>query len=255
MRQVLPLAMLSALLAMVPAALAQHGDSTGHGSAGGFHGRSADYSFHGGFSTPASYGRFAGSAPRSYGMASAGPLYSMRVGGASVYRPTYRADYQISGRRGHYRVTRHGDFGYGAYPGYVNSWELLPWNLGYPDMTDEDTSASQPAGELESQPESESESGPPPPDEGYREDYAPAAYEAASAMPPAPLAPEPQLTLIFMDGHTEQIRNYVLTQDALLDMDHANVGRVARIPLASLNLPATEKAAQQAGLEFAPPTS
>lgn len=177
----------------------------------------------------------------------------MRDGSLSVYRPAYRPDYRISGRRGHYRVRNNGHYGYGAYPGYVNSWEVLPWDLGYPDFTGEDdgTSAAQPAAEAEPEPEYASNTVVPE-DDSYREDYAPAPYAAA---PQAPIVPEPQLTLIFKDGHTEQVRNYVLTQDALLDMDQADSGRMARIPLASLNLPATEKAAQQAGLDFTPPAS
>lgn len=175
------------------------------------------------------------------------------MGTAPVYRPAYRSGngsgYRIAGRRGHYHVIRNG-YGYGAYPVYGNSWEVLPWDLGYPAFTgeDDDTSASQAAAEPEPQPEDESDSGMP----DYREDYAPAAYEAA---PPAPITPEPELTLIFKDGHTEQIRNYALTPEALLDLDQADAGRVTHIPLASLNLPATEKAAQAAGLDFTPPAS
>ena len=67
------------------------------------------------------------------------------------------------------------------------------------------------------------------------------------------VASEPELTLIFNDGHREAIHNYVLTHDALIVMDQAASGRQQQIPLASLNLPATEQAAQQAGLDFSPP--
>jgi hypothetical protein len=139
----------------------------------------------------------------------------------------------------------------------VNSWELLPWDFG--DSDQDDTGASQST--AQAQPEegpSESEYGPEygaPPDNGYREDYAPPPPYEATAAPAAPVAPEPQLTVIFKDGHTEQIRNYALSQDALLDMDEAGSGRVLRIPLSSVNVPATEKAAQQAGLDFSPPAS
>jgi hypothetical protein len=283
MRRVLPVAILSALLTVMPAALAQRGGPAGHAGAGGFHG---GYSgFHGGFSgyggyhggVPApSFGQFVGSAPRIYGAAphafSTAPQYGMTAGRLPVYRPAYRPGYPSTyrptyraatrpgagtERRGWDRRDRDRDHrrGYGgyAYPyAYANSWDLAPWDLGYPDFNgyDEDQGAAQPVSQTEQQPEFEQ-----PPDTSYRENYRPAGYERAAEPAPAPIAPEPQLTLIFKDGHTQQIRNYALTQGALLDLDQAGSGRVARIPLASLNLPATEKGARQAGLDFEPPTS
>lgn len=248
MRRVLPVAIVSALLAVAPAAMAQHGGAAGHASGGfhggfagghasfgGFHGSSGG--FRGGYSTPGSYGRF--TVPRFHGLA---PRTSARAGSVGTYRP----DYRITGRRGHYRV-RH--YGYGAYPGYVNAWEVLPWDLGYGGLDeDDDTSASQSAAQAQPEPEYESAM----PENGGREDYAPATYQPA---PQAPITPEPQLMLIYKDGHTQQVRNYALTQDALVDLDEADAGRVTHIPLASLNLPATEQAAQQAGLDFTPPAS
>lgn len=157
------------------------------------------------------------------------------------------------GERGQYRS---GYYGYGGYSYpyyYAGSWELLPGDLDDSGLSDDDTQ-SQPAAEApQSQPEYE-----PGPDEGYREDYAPPPrYEATAepAAPPAPVAPEPKLTLIFKDGHTQQIHNYVLTSSTLVDLDEANSGRELQIPLSSLNLTATEQAAQEAGLEFSPPTA
>ena len=67
------------------------------------------------------------------------------------------------------------------------------------------------------------------------------------------VAAEPQLMLIFNDGHQEGIHNYVLTSSAVIVLDQAASGRQQRVPLTSLNLPATEQAAQQAGLDFTPP--
>jgi hypothetical protein len=69
----------------------------------------------------------------------------------------------------------------------------------------------------------------------------------------SPLAPEPALTLVFNDGHQETIHNYVLTQGAIIVLDQAASGRQNRIPLTSIDLAATEQAAQQAGLDFTPP--
>jgi hypothetical protein len=196
----------------------------------------------------------------------------MNAGRLPVFRPAYRPDYHPAYRseagrdrrgwrgwrgrdRDHDRFRRHGYSGYGYPYAYATSWEVLPWDLGYSDFSgyDEDAGAAQPASETDTQPEYE------PPaetsEENYRPGYQPSSYEAAAAPALAPIAPEPQLTLIFKDGHTQQIRNYAVTQDALLDLDQADSGRVARIPLASLNLPATEKAATQAGLDFTPPTT
>jgi hypothetical protein len=61
------------------------------------------------------------------------------------------------------------------------------------------------------------------------------------------------LTLVFNDGHRESIRNYVLTSSSVIVLDQAASGHQQRIPLATLDLNATEEAAQQAGLDFTPP--
>ena len=75
----------------------------------------------------------------------------------------------------------------------------------------------------------------------------------ASAAPPTAVAAEPELKLIFRDGHQQSIRNYVLTGKTLIVLDNAAGGRQQRIPLADLDLPATEASAEAAGLEFIPP--
>lgn len=76
---------------------------------------------------------------------------------------------------------------------------------------------------------------------------------AALAAPPTAVAAEPELRLVFRDGHQQSIRNYVLTGKTLIVLDHAAAGRLQRIPLADLDVPATEQAAEAAGLEFSPP--
>ena len=251
-RRVLPVAILCVLLAACPAAVAQRGGA-GHfgGHAGGF----AGGGFHGSFSAPRSFGGVSGFAQRGFStpprMARTAPRYSAAPRYHSAFRPTYGADRRgrNHGGRYPYRSPYRGVY---AYP-YYNSWELLPWNLGYPDFTGygDDPGTYQPSDQAEAQPQYVA-----PPDEGYRQDYAP-PYKAAAAPaePPAPMAPEPQLTLIFRDGHTQTIRNYMLTPITLIVMDQAASGREPRIPLSELNLPATEQAAQQAGLDFSPPIS
>lgn len=152
----------------------------------------------------------------------------------------------------------YGGYGfYGGYPIYASGWSLLPYDSGFSDFSSDDTAQTAP----------DSGNAPPamdvpPPSNGYRPEYegepypgpGVAAYPPATpAAPPPPLSPEPELTLIFKDGHTLAIHNYALTQSDVIVLDQADSGRQQRIPLVDLNLPATEQAAQQAGLDFSPP--
>lgn len=259
MRRISSVALLSLLLAIAPVALAQRGGHTGH--AGGFHGS---------FSASRSFSSFSGFAPRNFSSVprnfSSVPRYSMAPAARSRYAQTFSVQRRNWNRRdwrgrGQYRPAYNGYYGGYSYPGYfVNSWELLPGDLN-DDSGDYDDAGSQPetdAQQPETQPEPQSGYAPPPGD-GYRADYGdyapPPPYQPPAAGSQAPVSPEPQLTLVFKDGHTQQIRNYVLTSDTLIDMDEAASGRELHIPLATLNLPATEQDAQQAGLDFTPPVS
>ena len=264
MRRLSRVAFLSALLIAFPSAFAQRG-----GHASGFSGHSggfAGHSFSGGFSAP-SFGRSAGFASRSFATAprfSSAPMRSFgpRSGLVPGYRFPVEPARRGNGRGdGHYRPPYRGyGNGYGySYPyTYANSWELLPWDLGYPDFTGyndgygDSDSASDPeqAAQPPQQPPADYAA---PPDEGYRPDYSPYNYPSAPAVASASVAPEPQLTLIFKDGHQQTIRNYVLTQNKVIVLDEAASGREQQVPLAALDLPATEQAAQAAGLDFSPP--
>lgn len=144
-------------------------------------------------------------------------------------------------------------YGYG-YPIY-NTWAVMPWDLGYADASGADNSQNAAPDSYEPAQQEYA-----PPDE-YRPPYGAPVSDYAPP-PPAAAAPvttstvlesEPALTLIFKDGHQQSIRNYALTADAVLVFDKAATGRQERIPLADLNLAATEEAAQAAGLDFAPP--
>ena len=251
MRRMFPVAFLSVLLISLPSAFAQRGEHSGGG-----HGGSIGHSFGGGFSGSHFAGRSSGFASRNFATA---PRFTSRAPVRS-FAPGYRMPYggitaerRRDGRSGsRYRSPYRGyGYSYGGYPYYANSWELLPWDLGYPDFTGDDDSAAD-------APQEQPAASVPPPDESYRPEYEQPAYqEPAYQMPPTTVddsvAAEPELTLIFNDGHREAIHNYVLTHDALIVMDQAASGRPQQIPLASLNLPATEQAAQQAGLDFSPP--
>jgi hypothetical protein len=251
MRRMFPVAMLSALLLIFPSAFSQRGGHAG-GFGGSHAGGSVGHSF-GGFSG-GSFGRSSGFSARGFSTA---PRMSFGTPGRG-FMPAYRTPYLGStaarrpdGRSGfRYRSPYRGYGVYSGYPYYANSWELLPWDLGYPDFTgygdndSESDGAQQPAESVA------------PPDDGYRPDYGEPAYQGyqeSSTSIPDSVAAEPQLTLIFNDGHQEAIRNYVLTSDTVVVLDQAASGRQQRIPLTSLNLPATEQAAQQAGLDFSPP--
>lgn len=314
MRRVLPVAVLSALLTVMPALMAQRG---GGAHAGGFSGGHAAGGFGGGhvggfgggfsgghvggFVTPhygagftgrsfGSPGRIYSAPPRAFGAVpriqrpwnttarSFAPGYrSPWHSGYSGYRPEYRGrGDDHGGRNGDHDHYRHGGYygyGYGyPYAPLVNSWELLPWDIGYPDFTGWDNgyddsgeydsanipsdiaAPTEPYASSEAYPDSESY-GDPSSEPGYRPDYAPYQANPWAARQPAgePTTPEPELTLIFKDGHQQAIHNYALTPDTLIVMDHAASGRQQQIPLALLDLPATEQAAQQAGLQFHPP--
>lgn len=267
---IIPVAMLGMLLVLVPGAFGQHGGG-GHsgGVSGGHVGGFSGGGFHGGFSASPSFRGFSGTAPHSFGAPSrmtwSAPRYSsaMRRGVYGNYRPPFNAGDRRGGdHRGRYRRPYPG-YGYGYPYGYANPWGLLPWDLGYPDFTDYgDDSDSAGSNNAQAppypvQPPDEEQQQPPPESEDFRPEYAPAPYQppVQQQVASTPQKGEPQLTLIFKDGHTLTIRNYMLTPSEIIVMDDAASGREPRIPLAELDLPATEKAAQQHGLDFSPPSA
>lgn len=181
-------------------------------------------------------------------------------GSASGWRSGEHRDHGRDRDRDRNRSFHYGSpyqgLGYGGYPYlYANSWELLPGDV---DATDFGTYGDDSGSETEQQQPTASV---PPPSDGYRPQYTgspePTAEYApppmAEEQPPASVAPEPAVTLIFRDGHREDIHNYVLTSDAVIVLDEAASGRQKRIPLSSLDLSATQQAAQQQGLDFTPP--
>lgn len=207
-------------------------------------------------------GAFSGSsrfAPRNFGNA---PTF-VSPAPSRAFSPGFRVPYTgTSGAWNHEGRERdrnlhdrspYRSYGY-AYPyAYANSWELLPWDIGYPgfmgDVDDAGYGSQQPIASE------------PAPDDGYRLNYEGAAEppygyggpESPDLSVTTTAASEPELTLIFNDGHREGIHNYLLTPDAVIVLDQAAAGRQQRVPLAALNLPATQQAAEQAGLEFSPP--
>lgn len=255
---------LAGCVALAPAALAQRGGGHagggfGGGHAGGISGGFSGHSFGGGFSSHSFGGVYSGRSSSFGAFGSRGYSYAPRMtwpaparGFASAARPGYGiADRSRSGgyNRDRYRSPYRG-YGNGYYAG--GSWGVLPWELGYPDFYGYDNGSWV----------GQSDDAAPQQDAGYdggpQEEYRPGygeSGEPARAFGSAPIADEPALTLIFNDGHQQSIRNYALTSNYLLVLDDAGSGRQQRIPLADLNLPATQHAAQSAGLDFAPPPS
>ena len=296
MRRAFPVAFLGALLAFAPVAIAQHGgighaggfggghSFGGHGFGGGFAAHSFGNGFAGhSFGSPgriATFGShsFGTAAPHFFGTAPRNAIPTFSYHAPYFGRPAYgsqgRGDHRgWNHDRDHYR-NPYGGYGYGyGYGPWLNSWELLPWDLGYPDFTgydndygefengdnDDATQQAQQPYQDQQEPQQDQDNygyGPaysayPYPPQGYS-GYPGTAWQPQPVSQPAP--PELKLTLVFKDGQRQQIQNYVLTPSSIIVMDQAASGRQQEIPLAELNLPATELAAQQQGLQFAPPS-
>ncbi len=67
------------------------------------------------------------------------------------------------------------------------------------------------------------------------------------SQPPAPVASQPNTILIFKDGHTQEVSNYAIVGANLFDL---TPGRRQRIALGDLDLPATQKANDDLGIDF-----
>lgn len=74
-----------------------------------------------------------------------------------------------------------------------------------------------------------------------------AAAPPAPAEPPEPVAPQPNTVLIFKDGHKSEVQNYAIVGGTLFDFTD---GRSHKILLADLDLPATQKANEDRGVDF-----
>ncbi|MGH9641200.1 MAG: hypothetical protein ACRD3Q_02115 [Terriglobales bacterium] len=82
-------------------------------------------------------------------------------------------------------------------------------------------------------------------DPGYDADAD--AAPMAPSDPPAPVVAQPTTVLVFKDGHRSEVANYAILGDTLFDFSGA---RTHKILLADLDLPATAKANDAAGVEF-----
>jgi len=231
-------------------------------SHGGFAGRSGP-AFHAGFAAPHFSGGFA--SPHFYSPMSA-PRYPVRSFTPSPFiaRPSGadRGFYPAPGFRAAYRGAEyrrgdnHGGGGGGVHfiirsapPYAVPAWFGLgplgyyPYDFGYDDdaaFADE-SAANESAPQYEEQQPEESEP------TVYREDYEP----TVEAPQPSPVVgSESPTTIVFKDGRpSEQIHNYALTPTMLYVLDEQR----RDIPLAQVDLAATEKVNRNAGIEFQVP--
>jgi hypothetical protein len=77
---------------------------------------------------------------------------------------------------------------------------------------------------------------------------------SASQTEAPPESPQPPTVLVFKDGHKEEVTNYAIVGSNLFDLSSA---RRQKIPIADLDVAATQKANEDQGIEFklpAPPT-
>jgi hypothetical protein len=154
--------------------------------------------------------------------------------GASAIRPAFyhgnRGGPHSPVRRGHRLYT-----GYG-YPDYIGV-HYLDFNGPY---LDDESTAEVPAPEAYDQPN---------PNPGpYLDQPQPAPTQAGSVSPP-PLAAE-AITLVFKDGHTQQIHNFIVTRSSISVIQGQ---RHFDIAVADLDMSATQKANRAAGVDFALP--
>jgi hypothetical protein len=89
--------------------------------------------------------------------------------------------------------------------------------------------------------------------ETERQDTGRPGYQSEIAAGPAPAMPEPVVTIIYKDGHSQQIHNYALTRTTLLMLDDASSGLTPQISLDEINLPATEQVNRAQGVNFSLP--
>lgn len=236
-------------------ACAQHAASHG-----GFSGHSGSVA-HGGFAGSApsrTSAPFRSSAPLRFSGSRGNQAYRSpafargfsRPSGSNRFRAPYDGgDHRRRPYRGHDRWG-----GYYGGPGYAF---VTPYFLGYPDdfdagdSSDATLSQNQPGnGPDDAESDQQAEL---PPYPNYAPPTYPYNYGSANGSPssasPAPTS-EQAVTLIFKDGRPpETIHNYLLTAKTLYVGDSHR----RAIPTADLDLAATEKANQDAGIDFAIP--
>jgi len=264
MRWLLTASLISAL-AVIPVS-AQRSVSAGH--AGGF-------SAPRGFAAPHMSGGFNSGAHFSPPPVMNRPNFNtapqFRMGvpsGRSGARPIY----SLNGSNLHSPPVADGHHGYGHPPYhydhyrqpyvpyfYARSTYLVPGLLNsywdYPDSSylDDQSNSYAPQGQADTNNGYEPE---PASNESQHMPYEPQQAQDIPPPPPGLVEPAPQaaITLVFKDGHSQQVHNYAVTKTTLYVLDDAASGRRPQIPLDQIDIAATMKANQASGVDFAVPS-
>jgi hypothetical protein len=77
------------------------------------------------------------------------------------------------------------------------------------------------------------------------------AHPRADAPPPPEPAVQPKTVLIFRDGHKEEVQNYAIVGENLIDFGETR----RKVALTALDVPATVKANDERGIDFTLPVS
>lgn len=225
---------------------------------GGFTGRSygtrsyAPRSYSRGYYRGGSYGRSSAFGRGSFGR------YGRNHSGIGVRIRSYPYGYNCWG----------GNCGYGGYGGWGYPYlggGIDPYWWGDNGDSDSDSSADQPApyygsdDGLANQMQQQGIPLRPAPDYGsqdYDPNYNP-NYHARSTPPVQPQQQEhtpaaPPTVLVFRDQHQEQVQNYAIVAQTLWNFTS---GHTQKIPLSDLDIPATQKANEDQGVEFRLPAS
>jgi hypothetical protein len=231
----------------------------GHASAGGHGGFSGHSSFGGGFSGGHAFSgahSASGFAPRSF---SSGRSFSGRsVNRSSFNRPSFSRGLNSRNFNRSGVGVRIRSYGYGnrCY-GYGCGWGYGGWGYGYPYLYggvdpywwwDSDSSYDQDqqnqiglANEMNQQSLDE---------QRMRQQGDQDVYARSAPRPPQPTErteADPATVLIFRDQHKQEINNYAIVGQTLWNFSPQ---RTQKIPLSSLDLPATEKANADRGVDF-----
>jgi hypothetical protein len=235
---------------------AQHG---GHASSGG--GRSfGGHSFGGHSSGFTSHGFGGGRAGTSH-FSARSPRSSFRSGRASAFRgPIIRNSF-----RGRFRNRGFSNncFGFRCRTGFFNPWwGYDPWlwddwnstdsrfdadydnNLALANEMDEQSLIQQDIDQQRLLREEQQD--------GDLDSYAPRAGAPPTRTAEPPSAPMPATVLVFRDDHKQEVQNYAIVGQTLWNF---TPGRTQKIPLSSLDLPATEKANDDRGVTFRVPNA
>lgn len=180
-----------------------------------------------------------------------------RSGGGSNRGEHHDRDRDPFDRRRHEFNNNWYNYGNPYWLGYGYPYVIDP---GFYDWDNNDSAdAAQPSADNQGGPyEPYDQSGAAPsypsinPDEGYRPPYQRSAVPSSAAVP-APSREQLPLTVIFKDGRAPVIvRNYMMTSKVLTDLDPQHY---EQIPLAEIDVAATQRANRAAGMNFQIPSA